>query len=1374
MTGTETALRIPADAGPIDDSDGLALVVGIGSSAGGLEALTSLVAHLPLASGICCVVAQHMSPQHKSMMVELLSRATRIPVQEAVEGTRLQPDRIFITPPNRNIQIRGQKVVLTDPFAEGPKPSVDLLFESLAQDLGRRVAGIILSGTGSDGARGIGSIKHSGGFTLVQSPETAKYSGMPDAALRTGVIDKTTTPDRMGRALAEYARAMGASNGISDHEVRLSGDQDLGEDAPSTAFDAILALIRQHTNIDFKQYKPATLLRRIQRRMAANRARTIEDYIDLLLTQPQEVQRLSSDILISVTSFFRDKEAFDALGLAIDQILDQKPARQSIRIWVPGCATGEEAYSVGMVLMERLLLRDERRQFQIFAVDIDEAALAIARRATYPATAIENLAPELVQKYLNETGNVYQVDRQLRDMVVFSRQDITRDAPFSHIDLISCRNVLIYFNNSLQDRVIKLFAYALNPNGLLFLGKTETLSGEAAKLFRPINNLHRIFFRVEGARVPLGQIGGRLQETLAQRTPQRQRSEPPALPVMVRMTLGDLFGPPSVVIDGNQRVVYIQGDVSPYLRLGEGAFDQDLMTLIVSSIRTTLRALLHRAERSENERISLPVRMVEGDQCGELRITVNPMGMASGTGPGPLKLITFEPVTRTVSDPHVPQGIGPDTSAEDPRLSALEHELNVTREHLQTVIEELEAANEELQAANEEMQSSNEELQATNEELETTNEELQSTNEELQTVNDELQAKSNELLEKATDLLNIGSSINAPLVVVDRELRVRFFNDGARELFGVTYEDMGAPLTQMVIYADLSDLRRKIQSVIETGVMYEEDITARRGEIFSINLMPYRDADQRIVGAIFIANNVTDRVRAENNLRELTRQLNEAQRIAHIGSWRWDIDEDSFSWSPELYRICGLDPDEFTPGFETAINIYHPDDRDTVRSALETAMRDKTGFGFEARIVRPGGDVRHVRVTGLCKLNPSGHAEAMFGVTKDITESISAAQLLAESHARLTTIMNTIIEGIIVIDTAGTIRLANTAVTQMFNYTESELVGKNVSVLMPDPAFRHHDEYVRNYLRTGQHRIIGIGREVIGRRKDGTLFPLELSIGEVVDETASGVKTNRHMFIGTLHDVTARKRYEEALMLAKRDAESASEAKSMFLAKMSHELRTPLNAILGFSEILKEQLFGPLHNEKYLRYLEDIHSSGQHLLKLIDDILDISRIESGKFRIDEEIFELGPMLTRCLDQVRALSERKSIVLLKRLPDQLPRLRADSRSVRQILLNLLSNAIKFTPARGTVTLGVMIRPGGALAISVSDTGPGMTQAEMAQAFQPFGQGPVERPKNSQGPGLGLFIARSLAELHGGRLEIESELKKGTQAVVCFPENRVVGL
>ncbi len=1339
------------------------IVVGIGASAGGLEALSTLVANLPVDSNIAYVVAQHMSPQHRSMMVDLLARSSTVQVVEAADGMLLEPDILYVTPPNRNLEIRGGRITLSDTFPGGPKPSVDLLMKSLSDGHGELAVGVVLSGSGSDGAQGVRAIKAAGGITIAQEPASAKYDSMPEAAIRTGSIDIVLPPERIGPELIKLVRAPRGADAR-----RL--------DEASNSYATIIDMIRHRTNTDFEDYKPATIGRRIDRRLAALRIDSLEDYVDYLSSHPEEIDKLRADILISVTSFFRDHASFEALDRAIGESLARKSPGDAFRIWVPGCATGEEVYSIAILIAERLRGDSMLRRVQMFAVDIDDAALSFARRAVYPASAIATLDEALINRYFVRTGdNHFQVAKDLRDWVVFSRQDITRDPPFSRLDLVSCRNLLIYFNPKLQTRVLEAFHYALNPNGTLFLGKSETI-GSNDSLFSIIDRTHKLYRRHPGQRIPLGFLGGAQRGFVpGGRVGIEQKPEQPPIVSLMQRAFAEAYAPPpSVAVDEGMRILHVHGDVTPFLRLNPGRAEQDILTMAAPELRTTLRAVLHRAMRAGEDGVFLDARMAEGSGIRHLRISVRPMN-ARGSVPW-LHLVTFE--TLPAAAVMVARDDGAEDGeaglSDDTRIAELEHELNATREHLQTVIEELETANEELQATNEELQSSNEELQATNEELETTNEELQSTNEELETVNDELRAKSAELFQKTADLENIEESLEFPLLLVDTDLRIRLFNRAARALFGLKEEDVGMSVIQLPMRIDLPDLRRIFGAVLERAEIHRSEVRDASERVFQQLIVPYRDSQRGVNGAIMTLVDITERAQMQRILGQVNTQFSEAQRISHVGSWRYLMANDEVVWSDEVFRICGLVPSAAVLDRAAFVEGFHPDDRVAVRRAFDTAASGGTNFSFKHRVVRPTGELRHVWVEGLCEHDGKGAPLALFGVLRDITESVQAAKLLTESHSRMATVLDTIVDGIIVVNTKGIILMANRAVHRMFGYddTAESLVGKNINILMPDAEHRRHDEYMQTYLKTGQRKIIGISRDVVGQRRDGQSFPLELSVGEIFDEVMTGDPQERRAFIGTLRDISARKLYEEALLTAKRTAEAANEAKSSFLAQMSHELRTPLNAIIGFSEIIKDSILGPVQPVKYQQYSRDIFQSGQHLLRIINDILDLSRIEAGKVTIENDVVDLSEVTATSVKLIETTVRDKQITLVVDLPSDLPRLRADDRAVRQIIINLLSNATKFTASGGTITVRAMVEERG-LVTEIEDTGIGMSPDEVDWALLPFGRTYSEKAKSHEGTGLGLVITKSLVELHQGTLVIASQPGEGTRVTVCFPPSRVIG-
>jgi two-component system CheB/CheR fusion protein len=1336
------------------------IVVGVGSSAGGLEALTSLVHGLEPQGGFAYVVAQHLAPQHRSMMVELLGRASPIPVVEALDGEKLRASHVFIAPPNKNIAIDHDRIVLSETFADGPKPSIDSLFSSLAETVGSDAVGIILSGTGSDGARGVRAIHAAGGLTIAQESQSAKYPSMPEAAVRSGVIDLVLRPDQIGAHLRQIFNGTALGPAAAP--------------APAASgFAGIIQLIQQQSGIDFRLYKQGTLTRRIERRLRAHGLADQDEYLTLLERNGEELSLLVGDILVSVTSFFRDAEAFEALGLALSDYLARKPAGEPIRAWIPGCATGEEAYSVAMVIADALRSAKTKRAVQIFAVDVDEHALETARRAVYPAAALNDIPPRLRKRYVQklDTGE-FRIAKEIRDMVLFSRLDITRDPPFSRIDLISCRNLLIYFDNELQERTMNLFQYALTASGILMLGRSETVN-DGGRFFDVLDKTQKLYTRKPGVRLPLGRptLSPRLE--LPNKTEPRKREW--ALPEDTLLRgLTTMFAPAAVLIDEADRVMHATGDLSGYLTVNPGRFNQDLLSLVVPSLRAALRSAIYRATHNASGRSQFVWKESAGrgkKSGGSVRITVAPAS-ESDTVNQRWRIVAFERIVAARLDAaSLPASAG--GGGIDERVVDLENELAATREHLQTVIQELENANEELQAANEELQSANEELQATNEELETSNEELQATNEELETINEELRVKTDELAEKAADLDNVLRCAPAATIVTDRDLRIRVFNQAAQRIFRITASDIGHVITQVPSRIEMVMIREKLLGVMETGIPFQRDVVDENGRYYEKIIAPYFDAHQQVAGAILTLTDITDRAEDQRRLREATRQLKEAQRIAHVGDWRLDVRNNVLTWSEEIFRLHGLEAGGIQPTLEAMLACYPEADRAAIRTQFDRAIREGKEFAYETRVQLADGVMRDIAAEAFCEFDAARRIVAVFGVMRDRTADLAIQTALDDSQRRLKMIIDTIVEGVIVTDRDGRIRLTNRAMERSFGYEKGELEGKNINILMPDTVHRHHDGYIRRYHDTQQRRFTGRQQEVRGRRKDGSEVPIEIWVEEVIDQRSSLMEDDRHVFIATVHDITPRKAYEDALIQAKRAAEAANEAKSIFLAEMSHELRTPLNAIIGFSEMIKDQLLGPITNPKYRQYGADIYSSGKHLLDIISDILDLSSVEAGKFKIEDGVVDVGEALSDCIRLVENGARAREISIQLDSAPRMPKLRADPRAFRQILINLLSNAVKFTPAQGKVLASARFGADEGFVITIADTGIGMTEEEIENAFKPFGRVDNERIRDvAAGTGLGLPITKSLVEMHGGTLKLEGAANKGTTAIVIMPANRVI--
>ena len=770
--------KAPSDA---ERSDADLIIVGIGASAGGLDALQRVLPGLPEKSGIAYVIVQHLAPKSRTLLPSLLTRCSQMPVETIHDGMTIRPGTIHITPPNKDVKIDGRRLKLSTAAPIGPKPSIDYFFSSLAEERKAHAVGIILSGSGADGAHGIRAIKSNDGITMAQTVDSAKFYSMPQAAIDTGQVDLVLPPEKIG---PELAAALENPNLIA----RLPLDQHADE------VGTILQRLQLHTGADFSDYKPATIHRRITRRMVVHKMHDLKDYVAHIEHHPDELVSLHKDMLISVTSFFRDADAFAALAHQLRELIKDKPSGDPLRVWVPGCATGEEAYSIAILLAEILGSDRKDNRIQIFATDIDEDSVQVARKAVYPVATVMDTDSERFERHFTHNDNFVQVKKHIRDMVVLARQDLIRDTPFLHLDLISCRNLMIYINTELQDKLLSLFHFSLNPDGILFLGKSESIN-QRSDLYETIDARWRIFRRkTSQTRRLLPKLLQRhyisplhtQQGAISAKSPENGAFRESAFV----SALLDVLDGCALLTDSQANIIYIRGDVSPYFRIPEGQVKENLNAVEMArpEIRFILQSLLHRCNKSECTVVSNGISFAENDNHG-VRIRIGPV---KDKAYADNRLIVLAPA----SVPERPPA-SVDTAETDERkqIRTLEGELATTRDHLQDTIEELETTTEELQSLNEELQSANEELQASNEELETSNEELQASNEELNTVNDELRAKSEEASELMDALTksekryrDLVESANSAIVRWRSDGAVTFINSYAQSLFGYDEE----------------------------------------------------------------------------------------------------------------------------------------------------------------------------------------------------------------------------------------------------------------------------------------------------------------------------------------------------------------------------------------------------------------------------------------------------------------------------------------------------------------------------------------------------------------------------------------------------------
>ena len=1059
-------------------------IVGVGASAGGLEALSQLFPNLPKDLGLTYVVVQHLSPTYRSMMAQLLGRETTMPVKDIEDGSRPEPNTVYITPPNRNLTLAAGCFKLVVPAKESmPKPSVNLFFASLSEEYSESCIGIILSGTGSDGAHGIHAIKAAGGFTFSQDPSTAKYTGMPQSAIDTGSVDWILPPENIGSEIGLI---------VQNHGRIPMATQ--AANAPAS-LKTLLTRVRTRTKVDFSQYKEPTLWRRIERRMAANHVGTLQDYLALADEKPSELDKLCKDILISVTSFFRDTEAFAGLGRVVGNLLASKQPGEDIRVWVAGCATGEEAYSLAILFSEQLGNAFDQYRIQIFATDIDMEAMGRARRGIFAATSLAHMERDRLKAHFTPHGDRYEINKNLRDVVIFARQDLVQDPPFLRLDLVTCRNVLIYFQAELQARLLSVFHYALNPGGHMFLGKSESVFQQEG-LFEVVDKDARLFRRSgSSARLPIFRPDAKY--VAAAGLNQRQeggRQTASGFEHILIEAAGRHFIPLTILVNGKFEIRHIHGDASSFLNIAPGKPAFDLISLIRRELRTEIQVLLRQAQvkhvvaygRSRNIKSLDPARAV--------RISVHPV---PDSGHDSLFMVCIEWIQSGVS-----KALGDDSGNVTDR--ELEDELAATREHLQTLVEELETSNEEMQALNEEIQASNEEMQASNEELEASNEELQSTNEELATVNEELQIKTVEMQELNTDLECIQNSVDYPLLVLDSSLGLLRYNRAAVALFKLGVPQVGRSIRNVSLPADMPDLVEDVQRVIETLTPMDRQIVNAKKRHYALHIAPLMRDQNRVAGAIllFADNTVlydTEKAARENQDRLQAVMSNSVSLMAvKDASGRYQYA------NPKFERSFGFAAGQVVG--KTDFQIFPPAVSDLFREAELECMRLRRDIDGE-EVLRLGAEDRHFLVVRFPLFDDDGAITGVCFQATDITE-----RKHAEDQLRLAArVFDRAAEGVVITDTQQQILTVNDAFTAVTGYVRDDVVGRKPSILS---SGKHDATFYVDMWEKINTKGWWQG-EIWNRKKSGDLYLEWLSINTVKDQEGKVVN-----YVAMFSDIT--------------------------------------------------------------------------------------------------------------------------------------------------------------------------------------------------------------------------------------------------------------
>ncbi len=1143
-------------------------IVGVGASAGGLEALTALLKHLPLDSGMGFVLVQHLDPQHESALTQLLKRATSMPVREVTNNLRVEENNVYVIPPNTNLGIaQGVLKLQPRPKNRGAHHPIDAFLESLAQDQRECAIGVILSGTATDGTLGLEAIKAEGGITFAQD-DSAKYDSMPRSAVAAGCVDFVFNPENIAKELARVAKHPYVAN-VSDESVpalhseaeretgqsegpnaplasgghgsprtgtrRAREEANAGRDQPPSVegngFQKILLLLRNHCGVDFSLYKSTTIHRRITRRMVLNKHDTVAEYARFLRGNTQELDALYSDCLISVTSFFRNPETFELLKHKIFPRLLQQRQRddQPVRVWVVGCSTGQEAYSIAMAFQEAQDKLPRARKLHVFATDLNDTLLDKARHGLYTKNLAQDLSPERLRRFFVEETGGYRVIKALREMVVFARQNFISDPPFSRMDLISCRNLLIYLEPSLQKKALPTFHYALKPEGVLFLGASESISG-FTDLFEPLDRKHKLYSRKTAVtpafHLPMKKEPGQARRVVAPSVtrpagwgqfaplagqPEDLRGELNAQREADRVMVNQ-FAPPGVLINAELQILQFRGPTAAWLKPPTGKASFDVLKMAREGLMLPLRAAINKATKENRITRRQNVTVQQDGQSRSVNIEVIPLKNLRER----CFLILFEEPQRVGQGvPTRPQPSRP-SLREPGRVAELERELAEIRDYVQSIQEQHEAGNEELQASNEEVQSANEELQSINEELETAKEELESSNEELTTVNEEMAHRNTELSRLNSDLNNLHVSINTAILVLGRDLTVRRFTPLAEKAFNLLATDLGRTLSGIRHNLDLPNLEDLVRQTIDTVSGREREVQDKQGRWYVLRVRPYMTLDNKVDGAVLVLVDVTALKRTEREVNAARDYAEAMLRTTRDPLLVLRADLRVNTANEAFYKTFKTTPGQ-TEGrliFETSGGAW---DITTLRTLLEDILRRNSFFNdFEVAHDFPHIGPRTMLLNARRLDLEDGSPPMILLAIEDITERQRADVV----SASLAAIVNSSDDAIIGKDLNGVITSWNKSAERFFGYTAQEAIGQPITMLIPPDRLDEEADILAR-IKRGE----GVAHfETVRVRKDGSPLEIAITVSSVMDATGQVIGASK-----IAHDITRRKEVDKAL-----------------------------------------------------------------------------------------------------------------------------------------------------------------------------------------------------------------------------------------------------
>lgn len=1288
-------------------------LVALGGSAGAVEGLQAFLGHLPADCPLAFVVAVQLGAEHDPKLAELLQGSSALPVTQLARREAVRPGVVYVIPPGQSIRLKDGAL---SPEASLPDPkrpvAVDLLFRSLAESHGAHGAAVVLSGADSDGAIGIKRIKERGGLTIAQDPDECLHPGMPRTAIATGMVDWTLPAADIAPRLLDYFR-------LAQH-LRLPAEEAPPAPAPApasreaedeNALREILAFLRTRTGRDFSGYKRATVVRRIARRMQVNGTGQPAAYLDFLRTRPGEAQALLQDLLISVTHFFRDAESFEALAPHLRGLVRAKAAGDVLRVWVPGCATGEEAYGLAILLSEQMREMEAPPRIQVFATDLDEDAIRTAREGVYPATIEADVSPERLRRCFTKEPRGWRVRREVREMVLFAQHDLLQDPPFSRLDLVSCRNLLIYLDRAAQQRVLQSLHFALRPGALLFLGSSEGCE-ERGDLFTVADTQHRIFLQ-------------RPQPRTASPAPQ---ARPPAKAWgELHLRLLEALAPPSILVDQDHEIVHLSPTAGRFLQFAGGEPSRNLLRIVHPALRLDLRSALAQAAASQREAQA----RIENVPTPEGAVTVTLRVWPAQDMGADLFIVQLDPrETGAVEARPV-----------DPQQGAAAADRDGELQQLRSAAEELQARREE----------------------------LQSLNEELSTVNHELKGKVEELANANNDMQNLMDATSIATLFLARDLTIMRYTPAAVQLFNLIPSDVGRPLADLASRLDYPQLPEDAERVLERLVPIEREMGLPDGTWFLVRMLPYRTLEDRIAGVVLSFIDITERRQAE----EVRTWLSAVVHASTDGIVSFALDRTILSWNAACERIFGYTAAEVI-GQSLAVLAPGPD-LTRVQEQNVARLQKGESFDYEAVRRRKDGLEIHVVMALSPIRDPDGTVIGGTSVVRDITESLRSQEALRASEERMRLVVENVREyAIFSIGLDRRVISWNSGAERLLGYAEREAIGMGADCIFTeeDRVAGMPEAEVRTALLEGRASDDRIHVRKDGSLfwAEGMVMLMRDRAGQALgfvkvlrDQTRA-----REAQQALERSQTELRQSLEETQLARRALEAADAAKDRFLAVLSHELRNPLASIASASELL---LMPKLPESAREKAAEVVQRQGKAMKVLLDELLDVSRLTLGRLDLAKRPVSLAMVVQQALEATRPLVQAAAHELVVNLPPHSIEVEADPLRLAQVVSNLVSNAAKYTPEGGRIEVSADVFSD-EVVIQVSDNGIGMDPSQIDRMFDLFSQGEQVTGHPNSGLGIGLALARNIVEMHGGWIMASSAGPgQGSQLRVGLPLLRV---